>query len=50
MAGKITVFGLIVALTLNGVMGKTGPMTSVKGVVHMGIALTAVLYLFIELL
>ena len=46
----IAVFGLILLLALNGLKGKTGPMTSVKGVVHMGIALTAVLYLFIELL
>ncbi|MDX1460242.1 MAG: urate hydroxylase PuuD [Xanthomonadales bacterium] len=44
------IFGLIAALELNAIFGKTGPMTSVKGVIHMGIALTAVLYLFAELL
>ena len=46
----VAVFGLILLLALNGLKGKTGPMTSVKGVVHMGIALTAVLYLFVEFL
>ena len=46
----IAVFGLIALLALNGIKGKTGPMTSVKGVIHMGLALTVVLYLFIELL
>lgn len=49
-AELIAVFGLIALLTFNGIKGKTGPMTSVKGVVHMGLALTVVLYLFIELL
>ncbi len=46
----VVVFGLIGLLTLNGVMGKTGPMTSVKGVIGNGFALTAVLYLLVELL
>ena len=46
----VAVFGLIALLALNGIKGKTGPMTTVKGVVHMGLALTVVLYLFIELL
>ena len=46
----IAIFGLIALLAINGVKGKTGPMTSVKGVVHMGLALTVVLYLFVELL
>jgi uncharacterized membrane protein len=50
IAGLIAVFGVIAALALNGIMGKTGPMTSVKGVIHMGVALTVVLYLFIDLL
>jgi len=49
-AGLVSVFGLIAALSINGVMGKTGPMTSVKGVIHMGLALTVVLYLLIDLL
>ena len=40
----VAAFGLIAALELNGIFGKTGPMTSVKGVIHMGILLTAVLW------
>ncbi len=44
------VFGLIALLAFNGIKGKTGPMTSVSGVIHMGILLTIVLYLMIELL
>jgi uncharacterized membrane protein len=47
---KAIVFGLILLLSINGIKGKTGPMTSVKGVIHMGLALTLVLYLGIELL
>lgn len=50
MVAMIAVFGLIGALEVNGIIGKTGPMTSVRGVIHMGIALTVVLYLMIELL
>jgi hypothetical protein len=44
------VFGLIILLALNGVVGKTGPFTSVKGVIGSGFLLTAVLYLLVELL
>jgi len=43
------IFGLIIALQLNGIFGKTGPFTSVKGVIHSGIWLTAVLYILAEL-
>ena len=46
----IVVFGLIVLLEINAVVGKQGPMTSVKGVIHMGLLLTLVLYLGMELL
>lgn len=42
-------FGLIIALAINGVVGKTGPMTTVKGVISSGFLLTAVLYLLVEL-
>lgn len=35
---------IIVAVEINGIVGKQGPMTSVVGVIHSGIALTAVLY------
>ncbi|GJM10503.1 MAG: hypothetical protein DHS20C11_27790 [Lysobacteraceae bacterium] len=44
------VFGIIVLLALNGIKGKMGPMASVSGVIHSGIALTAILYLAIEFL
>ena len=46
----IVVFGIILALEINGLKGKTGPMTSVKGVIHMGLLLTLVLYLGIAYL
>lgn len=46
----LVVFGLIVLLEINAIKGKTGPFTSVKGVIHMGLLLTLVLYLGIELL
>lgn len=46
----IVVFGLIVLLELNALKGKMGPMTSVKGVIHMGLLLTLVLYLGVDLL
>ena len=49
-AALAVVFGLIVALTLNGVIGKTGPLTSVKGAIASGFFLTAVLYLLVEFL
>jgi len=49
-ASLAIVFGLIVVLALNGVVGKTGPFTSVKGVVGSGFLLTAVLYLLVEMI
>lgn len=46
-------FGLlaivILALQFNAIKGKTGPMTSVKGVIHCGLGLTVVLYAIIEI-
>ncbi len=44
------VFGLIAVLALNGVVGKTGPFTTVKGVVSSGFLLTIVLYLLVEMI
>ena len=41
---------IIGALELNAIKGKTGPMTTVKGVIHMGFALTLVLYVVMEVL
>ncbi len=46
----LVVFGLIALLEVNAVVGKTGPMTSVKGVIHWGLLLTVVLYLGVDLL
>jgi len=46
----LVVFGLIALLEVNAVVGKTGPMTSVKGVIHLGLLLTVVLYLGVDLL
>jgi uncharacterized membrane protein len=41
---------IIAALQLNAIKGKTGPMTSVVGVVHCGIGLAAALLIMIEFL
>ena len=48
-ASLVAVYGLIAVLALNGVVGKTGPFTSVKGVIGGGFLLTAVLYLLVEM-
>jgi uncharacterized membrane protein len=40
---------IILALELNAIKGKTGPMTTVKGVIHCGFGLTLVLYAVIEI-
>ncbi len=39
----IGVFGLIAALEVNAIIGKLGPLATVKGVIHCSIALTAVM-------
>ena len=49
-ASLAVVFGVIAVLALNGVFGKTGPITSVKGVIGSGFGLTVILYLLVELL
>jgi uncharacterized membrane protein len=49
-ASLVVVYGLIAVLALNGVVGKTGPFTSVKGVIGSGFLLTAILYLFVEMI
>ena len=41
---------IIAALQLNAIKGKTGPMTSVVGVIHCGIGLAAALLIMIEFL
>ncbi len=49
-ASLVSVYGLIAVLALNGIVGKTGPITSVKGVVGNSFLLTAVLYLLVDLI
>jgi uncharacterized membrane protein len=49
-ASLSVIFGLIAVLALNGVVGKPGQITSVKGVIHSGFLLTAVLYLLLEMI
>lgn len=39
---------VILALQFNAMKGKTGPLTSVKGVIHCGFVLTIVLYAIVE--
>jgi uncharacterized membrane protein len=43
-ASLISVFVIILALEINSIRGQLGPMASVKGVIHCGLLLTAVLY------
>jgi len=49
-ASLVIIFGLIAVLALNGVVGKTGPFTSVKGVIGSGFLLTVILYLLVEMI
>jgi len=44
------VSAIIVLLELNAIKGKVGPMASVKGVIHCGVALLVVLYGLLEVL
>ena len=41
---------IIGALQFNALKGKMGPMTTVRGVIHCGVALTAVMYVAMEVL
>ncbi len=38
------IFGIIALLEVNAIVGKQGPMASIVGVIHLGLALTIVLY------
>lgn len=42
--GLATILIIVAVLEVNGIVGKQGPMTSVKGVIGCGVGLTAVLY------
>jgi uncharacterized membrane protein len=45
------VFAIIIgAIELNALKGKTGPMTSIKGVIHCGFALALIMYFLIEVI
>ena len=48
MLAIIITMAIVAALEGNAIVGKTGPMTSVKGVIHCGIGLMAALVLIIE--
>jgi len=50
MLSLIVVFGLIALLEINAIKGKQGPMTSIVGVIHLGLVLTLLLYLGVDLL
>lgn len=41
---------IIGALEFNAIKGKTGPMTTIKGVIHSGLGLTVVLYVLMEVI
>lgn len=43
------VYGLFALLALNGIFGKTGPFTTVRGVGASGFPLTLIFYLLIEM-
>ncbi|MCC6276600.1 MAG: urate hydroxylase PuuD [Oligoflexia bacterium] len=43
-------FAILGALEFNALKGKLGPLTTVKGVIHMGLFLTVVFYLMLEIL
>ncbi len=42
--GFLLALGIIVLLEINAIFGKTGPIASVKGVIHMSLALTVVVF------
>ncbi|MCB0351759.1 MAG: urate hydroxylase PuuD, partial [Bdellovibrionales bacterium] len=46
----IAIFVITGALECNAIKGKLGPMTSVRGVIHCGLALSAVLFIVVKLL
>jgi uncharacterized membrane protein len=50
MVYALAIAVIIVLLELNAIKGKTGPMTSVKGVIHCGFALAVVVYALAEIL
>ena len=49
-AGLYVVLALIAALEANAIVGKQGPMTTVKGVIYSSVGLTVVMVLILNLL
>jgi len=49
-AGLYAALAVVAALEVNGLMGKQGPMTTVKGVIHSSIGLTVVVVALLVLL
>ena len=49
-AGFWACVALIIALEINALVGKTGPMTSVKGVIHCSLGLTAAVWALLHFL
>jgi lipoprotein signal peptidase len=50
MTGLVVSLLIIAALELNGIFGKQGPMTTVRGVIGSSLVLTAVLWAVAALL
>ena len=48
--GVFAAMGLILALEVNALVGKMGPMTSVVGVIHSSIALTGIIWALLAFL
>ena len=46
----IVMLALVAALEANAIVGKQGPLTTVKGVIHSSLALTAVMVLVFNFL
>jgi hypothetical protein len=46
----IVMLVIIAALEVNAIVGKQGPLTTVKGVIHSSLALTAVMVLVLNFL
>ena len=46
----LVLIAVIAGIEFNALKGKTGPMTTIKGVINCGFALTAFFYIFIEVM
>jgi uncharacterized membrane protein len=50
MVFLVAVTAIVLALEINALKGKLGPLTTVRGVIHCGVALLVVLYVLIEVI